>query len=118
MYSLTVVLNDAFAGGGTFFADLRRAISPPVGHVIAFDGHALHGGEPVVRGTRYIVAAFLYIDAAEGGGEEPSRAPPVLETIFAEAAAGRKRARGDDARTESEAGGGAGAGCGFTFNFG
>ena len=28
MLSLTVVLNDGFVGGGTFFADLRRAVSP------------------------------------------------------------------------------------------
>ena len=26
--SLTIVLNDGFVGGGTYFADLRRAISP------------------------------------------------------------------------------------------
>lgn len=99
MLSLTVVLNDGFVGGGTFFADLRRAVSPPIGHVIAFDGRALHGGEPIVRGTRYIVAAFLYVEDDEP--EEPDaqaavrRAPAALESIFAEAnAAGRsKRAR-------------------------
>ena len=48
--SLTIVLNsdqDDFTGGGTFFADLGRALNPPIGHVIAFDGDALHGGEPV-----------------------------------------------------------------------
>ena len=48
--SLTIILNspgEAFNGGGTYFADLRRAVSPATGHVIAFHGDALHGGEPV-----------------------------------------------------------------------
>ena len=67
--SLTIVLNEGFRGGGTYFADLRRAISPSVGHVIAFEGHALHGGEPIVQGTRYIIAAFLHVVEGEGVAE-------------------------------------------------
>jgi len=59
--SFTLALNDAFVGGGTYFASLRRALLPAIGHLIAFDGHTLHGGEPIVSGTRYIVAAFLFV---------------------------------------------------------
>jgi len=53
---------------------LRRAISPGVGQVVGFDGHALHGGEPIVRGTRYIIAAFLFLEhepPASLGGAMP-----------------------------------------------
>ena len=111
MISLTIVLNGAFAGGGTYFADLRRALSPPVGHVIAFDGRALHGGEPIVRGTRYIVAAFLYVEEEEEAGEEVEKRKPALEGVFAQ----HKRAKSDAA---TSGGGGGGGGGGFAFNFG
>ena len=84
--SLTIVLNDGFRGGGTYFADLRRAVSPSVGHVIAFEGHALHGGEPIVQGTRYIIAAFLHVVDEERGEEEEEGGSA------ASAARGQKRA--------------------------
>lgn len=96
--SLTVVLNDEFEGGGTFFADLRRSLSPPVGHLVAFHGRALHGGEPIVSGVRYIVAAFLYVAV-----EEPAAAPPLPELF-----AGCKRARRDRGDDAMPAGGGGG----------
>jgi hypothetical protein len=134
--SLTIVLNDAFVGGGTFFADLGRALSPAVGHAIAFDGHALHGGEPIVQGTRYIIAAFLFVDdGSEGTGSAASAAAPVtatrrsaLEALFGEHASNAKRARhGEHGGGESSVVGeaqaaratptaSAGPG-GFTFNF-
>ncbi|EOD40116.1 hypothetical protein EMIHUDRAFT_108627 [Emiliania huxleyi CCMP1516] len=105
--SLTVVLNDEFEGGGTFFADLRRSLSPPVGHLVAFHGRALHGGEPIVSGVRYIVAAFLYVAV-----EEPAAAPPLPELF-----AGCKRARRDRGDDAMPAGGGGGEAETFCFGF-
>jgi hypothetical protein len=31
------------------------------GHLLAFPGNILHGGDPVVSGTRYIIAVFLML---------------------------------------------------------
>ena len=87
--SLTLALNDGFEGGGTFFAHLEgshlaesslggsnlrgcgaavRSAGP--GSAVLFEGRALHGGHPVVRGTRYVLAAFFYIHRAPPGGGE------------------------------------------------
>ena len=122
MLSLTIVLNDAFAGGGTYFADLRRALSPGVGHVIAFDGRALHGGEPIVRGTRYIVAAFLYVeDAHEGSARQrTARGSEGLAGVFGATKERRqKRAREEDGAPAvgTSAGDEDTSTGGFTFNF-
>uniref|UniRef100_A0A7S4F1W7 Uncharacterized protein n=1 Tax=Chrysotila carterae TaxID=13221 RepID=A0A7S4F1W7_CHRCT len=57
-----------YDGGGTYFYALRRAVRPEQGQLLAFSGALLHGGEPIVRGVRYVLAAFLYIE-----GEEPDR---------------------------------------------
>jgi hypothetical protein len=51
-----------YSGGGTYFAALRRAVRPKMGCCALFDGRALHGGAPTTAGTRYILAAFLYLD--------------------------------------------------------
>ena len=110
--SLTIVLNDGFRGGGTYFADLRRAVSPSVGHVIAFEGHALHGGEPIVQGTRYIIAAFLHVvdvqeadddDEEERGGERGDKrddAEAASACPAGSAVRGRKRTHGTIAEGE------------------
>ena len=62
--SLTLSLSPAaaYAGGGTFFPHLGRAARPARGHAVAFRGDLRHAGEPTTAGTRYIVAAFLYLD--------------------------------------------------------
>ena len=53
LLSLTLPLNvnAEFVGGGTYFGALGRALRPEKGHVVAFDGALLHGGEPIVQGT-------------------------------------------------------------------
>ena len=52
-----------YSGGGTFFYDLQRSFSPPKGGMVSFRGdQCLHGGNPVLEGTRYIIAIFLYLD--------------------------------------------------------
>ena len=63
--SLTVALNERseFDGGGTFFEAAGRALCPEVGRVLAFRGGAVrHGGEPITRGVRYVIAAFLFLE--------------------------------------------------------
>ena len=64
--SVTLALNDPgddFEGGGTAFAaPVGETVSPEAGHVVAFRGGLRHGGAPVVRGTRYVVAAFLFTE--------------------------------------------------------
>ena len=68
--SLTIALNadDEFDGGGTGFADVHggsRAsplvVRPRLGHAVAFPGGLWHGGEPITRGRRYVIAAFLWV---------------------------------------------------------
>ena len=79
--SLTIALNanDEFDGGGTGFADVHggsRAsplvVRPRLGHAVAFPGALWHCGEPITRGRRYVIAAFLWVAseaAVEAEGE-------------------------------------------------
>ena len=62
--SATVMLNDQaeYEGGGVWFAATGDAINADAGSVVAFAGGLRHGGLPVTRGTRYIVALFMYSD--------------------------------------------------------
>jgi len=60
-HSLVLALNNGFEGGGTYFYDLDRVVSPPVGSLVSFYGNQLwHGGSLVTDGHRYILAVFLY----------------------------------------------------------
>lgn len=62
-----------------------------VGQVLSFPGGSiLHGGEPIVRGTRYILAVFAYIAGT------PPAAPPAVANSAKHAAAG------DDGQGEGE----------------
>jgi predicted 2-oxoglutarate/Fe(II)-dependent dioxygenase YbiX len=67
-FSLTLALNapPSFAGGGTHFPDMAphvAAVLPPPGHAVLFPGALQHAGAPITAGVRYIVAAFLWVDA-------------------------------------------------------
>eukprot|EP00793_Prasinoderma_coloniale_P000574 PRCOL_00003722-RA len=68
--SATLALNapPAYAGGGTHFPALGRAIDASnVGGAVLFEGGAVeHAGEVITAGTRYIVAIF----AGAGEGED------------------------------------------------
>ena len=68
--SLTIALNDEreYEGGGTCFADVVGAshaspvvVRPGLGHLVAFPGALWHGGQPITRGVRYVIAAFLWV---------------------------------------------------------
>lgn len=67
-----------YSGGGTFFPCLGRALRPLEGHVLAFRGGILHGGDPLLKGVRYIIACFCYHDDndhfVENGDECPDNA--------------------------------------------
>jgi hypothetical protein len=62
-HSLTIALNDIddYVGGGTYFSTIKQSIRPKQGHVVSFHGHLMHSGDPIVNGTRYIIAAFFAI---------------------------------------------------------
>lgn len=64
-HSFILALNPLteYKGGGTYFADLKEAVRTPQGHLLSFaGGQILHAGDPVVSGTRYIIAAFVLLE--------------------------------------------------------
>lgn len=73
-HSVVLTLNEGFEGGGTFFCALGRTLAASEGHCLSFRGdQLLHGGDPVTRGTRYIIAVFLF-------GEPDPLEPPAKRT--------------------------------------
>ena len=74
-----------FDGGGTGFADVHggsRAsplvVRPRLGHAVAFPGALWHCGEPITRGRRYVIAAFLWV-ASEAAVEAEALAASSLQ---------------------------------------
>jgi hypothetical protein len=66
-HSFTIALNSLgeYEGGGTYISQLQTSLKPERGGVVSFRGSdLLHGGDPVIRGTRYIIVAFCYADFA------------------------------------------------------
>jgi hypothetical protein len=63
-HSITMALNDDsdYEGGGTYFEALGGVVRPPAGRALLFDGQLVHGGDPITKGTRYIIAAFLFCE--------------------------------------------------------
>lgn len=83
-HSLTIALNQNtdFDGGGTFFQVLDCSIRPSAGSVLAFSGSLVHGGDPIQRGTRYIIAVFLMLSEESMGDshdETQQGDPPPLK---------------------------------------
>ena len=48
-----------------------------IGQVLSFEGGLYHGGEPLISGTRYIIAAFLLLDRS--CDSIPCRVPDTVE---------------------------------------
>ena len=75
-HSCILALNDEFDGGGSYFYDLDQSIALEMGGLVSFLGNqCLHGGNPVTRGVRYILAIFLFQDrdlACNSSEEEKS----------------------------------------------
>ena len=61
-YSLAIALNPStdYEGGGTFFLRTGRVEKTEVGGIVSFNGGIEHAGESITKGTRYIIAAFIY----------------------------------------------------------
>lgn len=55
-----------FEGGGTLFEELADVgpVRPERGCCCLFPGELMHCGEATTRGNRYIIAGFLWIEAA------------------------------------------------------
>lgn len=130
LYSLTIALNDRdeYSGGGTYFADLRSSISVPAGHVVAFEGSLFHSGAPVIKGTRYIIAAFLYIESENEKSQAPTdtttckpgdgdckRQRTAMRSLFAAAPMDRGNGVGKSVGEHPNAV--TSSASGFTFNF-
>lgn len=78
-HSAVIALNgaDEFEGGGTYFCSLGTAVRPSKGHVLTLQGARVrHGGDPVLRGVRYIIAVFFLAEDAEVASEEPAAKRP------------------------------------------
>lgn len=58
LFSFVIPLNDDFEGGGTRLNG--RVHSSPIGEALIFCGQQDHSGVPISRGTRYVLAGFLY----------------------------------------------------------
>jgi hypothetical protein len=69
--SLTLALGGAFEGGGTRLRDAAAVVRPPQGHALLFASGLMHSGEAITAGRRYIIAAFMWVDAPP----PPRRAP-------------------------------------------
>ncbi|CAM9893481.1 unnamed protein product [Ectocarpus sp. 12 AP-2014] len=74
-HSFTIALNDLdqYTGGGTFFPSLGRPLRPAEGHALSFRGGILHGGDPLLKGVRYIIACFCFYDDGGDSEEEVAR---------------------------------------------
>lgn len=58
LFSFIIPLNDDFDGGGTHLdGETHR---PDVGEALLFCGQQKHSGVAITRGTRYVLAGFLY----------------------------------------------------------
>ena len=67
-HSLIIALNDdtEYVGGGTYFKKLDKSYRLQKGEILSFPGGGLeHAGDPLSRGTRYIIAVFLFIDFSD-----------------------------------------------------
>ncbi len=80
-HSMVLALNDNFQGGGTYFHSVDQTISASTGSIVSFRGNQLlHGGNVVTKGSRYILAVFLYLDDDTCCETEPlSKRRKVLE---------------------------------------
>ena len=93
--------------------DVHAARRPDLGHVVAFEGALLHGGDPIVSGERYIIAAFLYATRA---GSAHGASAGGADGVDAGARRGTKRGCAD-ASGPAPAGNAGGGPAPFRFNF-
>ncbi len=111
-HSCVLALNDDFEGGGSYIYDLDRSIAPETGGMVSFLGnHCLHGGDPVTRGERYILAIFLFHDRDLASSGEGSKGTKRIEEVISTSSVLAKRPKQDKDESQSNQGGG------FSFSF-
>jgi hypothetical protein len=109
-HSLVLALNDEFEfeGGGTYFYNLDRTITPQTGSLVSFRGNQLlHGGNVVTKGVRYILAVFLYLDKDSTTSCEPKQEEDTTASNTSEVASQQESKR---LKTSDDVGG-------FSFGF-
>lgn len=81
-YSFTIALNDSteYSDGGTYFVDLKRSLKVEKGHCLMFPGALQHGGDPITKGVRYILAVFAFISSEKVNFDSNTAAMPFLNT--------------------------------------
>ena len=73
LLSYTIALNEPteYEGGGTFFRALGAALDAPhAGHAVLFPGRLEHAGQPITRGTRYVIVLFMGFEDNGSGRAE------------------------------------------------
>ena len=90
-HSFTVALNDLsdYDGGGTYICSLGKSYRSSIGGAFTFRGDQIqHGGDPVVRGIRYVIVGFCYVDKQTVDGAHDSNETnrktkkPKLDEMF------------------------------------
>jgi hypothetical protein len=112
-HSMVLSLNDDFEGGGTYVFNVDSTICPSTGSLVTFRGDKmLHGGNPVTRGIRYILAVFMYLDDDD---DDACRGKELPGRPWSDKLPQNKRPK----TTSSGGGGGlsSGGGGGFSFDF-
>ena len=73
LLSYTIALNEPteYEGGGTFFRAIGAALDAPhAGHAVLFPGRLEHAGQPITRGTRYVIVLFMGLEDNGSGRAE------------------------------------------------
>lgn len=58
-FTVVCYLNDDFEGGRTSFPSLNYSTTPQSGKAIVFPARFLHCAEPVIKGEKYVLAAWV-----------------------------------------------------------
>jgi hypothetical protein len=51
-----------YDGGGTYFDDINDTVHLEQGQILVFDAELFHKGNPITRGTRYLLVGFCFTD--------------------------------------------------------
>ena len=68
------------------------------GQVLAFDGGLQHRGEPITRGVRYIIAAFLFVENSSAEVSDEADTLPHVGAAAAAAAAAKEEGAAQPAK--------------------